>query len=210
MVRPLTERVFSGFPQVSVLGSLLSLIYINNLPDGIQSICKIFADGTSLFSKCHNFKNSERKLNEDLTIIKYWAFRQKMDFNPYPKKQAIAVCFSRKIVSNNPSPLFFNQSQVKISESHKDLGLILDTKLKLNEHLEDKINKCNRIIGSIKTLSLILPRACLLTIYKAFVRPCLDYADIIYDKPDNESFKDWLEKVFSVFITKSVFRTNSA
>ena len=101
-----------------------------------------------------------------------------MDFNSDPKKQAIEICFSRKIVSNNSSPLSFNQSQVKIPESHKHLGLILDTKLKFNEHLEDKIKKCNRIIGSIKNLFLILPRACLLTIYKAFVRPHLDYADI--------------------------------
>ena len=118
-----------------------------------------------------------------------------MDFNPDPKKQAIGVCFSRKIVSNNSSPLSLNQSQVKISESRKKLALILDTKLKFNEHLEDKINKCNRIIGSIKRLFLIVPRACLLTIYKAFARPHLDYADIIYYKPDNESSKDWLEKV---------------
>ena len=73
-----------------------------------------------------------------------------MDFNLGPKKQATEVCFSRKIASNNPNPLSFKQSQVKISESHKHLGLILDTKLKFNEYLEDKINKCNRIIGSIK------------------------------------------------------------
>ena len=91
-----------------------------------------------------------------------------------------------QIVSNNPSPLSFSQSQVRISENHKHLDLNLDTKLKFNEHLEDKINKCNRIIGSIKKLSLILPRACLLTIYKDVVKPHLDYADIIYDKPDDK------------------------
>ena len=118
-----------------------------------------------------------------------------MDFNIDPKKQAIEICFSRKIVSNNPSPLSFNQSQVEISESHKNQGLILDIELKFNEHLVDKINKCNRIIDSIKTLFLILPRAGLLTIYKAFVRRHLDYANLIYDNPDNESFKDWVEKV---------------
>ena len=61
-------------------------------------------------------------------------------------------------------------------------------KLKFNEHLQEKINKCNRIIGSMKKLSLILPRTCHLTIYKGFVMYHLDYADIIYDKPDNESF----------------------
>ena len=49
------ERVLSGVPQGSILGPLLFLIYINDLPDGIQSICKIFADDTSFFSKWHNF-----------------------------------------------------------------------------------------------------------------------------------------------------------
>ena len=112
------ERVLSGVPQGSVLGTLLFLIYIKDLPDSIQSICKIFADDTSLFSKCHDFKKSERELNEDLAINKKWAFQWKMDFKLDPKKQAIEVYFSRKIVSNNPSPFSFNQSQVKISESH--------------------------------------------------------------------------------------------
>ena len=118
-----------------------------------------------------------------------------MVFKPDLKKQAVEVCISGKIVSNSPSPLSFNQSQVKIYESHKPIGLILDAKLKFNEHFVDKINKCNRIIGSIKRLSLVLSRTCLLTIYKAFVRNHLDYSDIIYEKPDYESFKDWLEKV---------------
>ena len=45
------RRINSGAPQGSVLGLLLFLIYINELPDGITSICKIFADDTSLFSK---------------------------------------------------------------------------------------------------------------------------------------------------------------
>ena len=149
----------------------------------LQSICKKFAGGTFLFSKCHDFKKSEQELNEDLTIIKKLAFQWKIDFNPDPKKQDIEICFSRKIVSNNPSPLSFNQFQVKISESHKLLGLILDTKLNFDEHLEIKINKCNRIIGSIKVkLSNILDTTKSVSsdfLYKAFVRPHLDYFDIM-------------------------------
>ena len=47
----------------------------------------------------------------------------------------------------------------------------------------------------MKKLSLTLSRNSLLTIYKTFVRPILDYADIIYDKPLTESFKDKLEMV---------------
>ena len=72
-----------------------------------------------------------------------------MDFNPDPTKQFIEVCFSRKIVSNNSKPLSFNQSQVKISKRRKRLCFIRDTALIIKEHLQNKINKCNRIIDSI-------------------------------------------------------------
>ena len=47
----------------------------------------------------------------------------------------------------------------------------------------------------MRRLSVTLSRKSLLTIYKSFVRPLLDYADIIYDKPYNESFKEKLEAV---------------
>ena len=76
------RKINSGVPQGSVLGPLLFLIYINDLPDGIMSICKIFADDTSLFSKIIDTRNSQNTLNSDLEIIKNWAHQWKMQFNP--------------------------------------------------------------------------------------------------------------------------------
>ena len=71
---------------------------------------------------------------------------------------------ANSVVTNNPRSLFFNQSQVKISECYKYQGLILDTKLIVKEHLENNINKENRIVASVKTLYLTLPRKFSLTI----------------------------------------------
>ena len=63
------KNVLAGVPQGFVLGSLLFLIYINDLLDGLTSICKIFADDTSFFSKEINKKKSEIEPNEDLKLI---------------------------------------------------------------------------------------------------------------------------------------------
>ena len=66
-------------------------------------------------------------------------------------------------------------------------------RLVLGAKLLNTINKSNKSIGIMKKLSLTLSRTRLLTIYKNFVGPYLDYVDIIYDKRLTESFKDQLE-----------------
>ena len=99
------RKILSGVPQGSVLGPLLILIYINDLPDVINSLCKIFADDTSLFSKVYDKHKSASKLNDDLEKISYQAYQWKMQFNPDPNNQANEVIFSWKINSNNLSHL---------------------------------------------------------------------------------------------------------
>ena len=68
-------------------------------------------------------------------------------------------------------------------------------KLSFNHHLKEKIAKANKVIGMITRLYTYLPRHTLINIYKAFVRPHLDYGDIIYDNPINESFCNKIESV---------------
>ena len=182
-------------PQVSVLGPLLFIIYINDLPDNIQSTCKIFADDTSLFSHVFDKYKSQSELNNVLQIMSSWAFQWKMQFNPDPNKQAQEVYFSKKSNNENSLPVTFNNAKVVTCSTHKHLGLLLDKPLSFNEHIQRKMNKCYKMIGVIKRLSVNLPRDTLLRIYKSFIRPHLDYGDIIYDKPRNESFKNKIENI---------------
>ena len=61
--------------------------------------------------------------------------------------------------------------------------------------MNQKIYKENKGIGIIKHLRNFLPRNSLLTIYKSFIRPRLDYGDVIYDQPNNETFNHKIESV---------------
>ena len=72
---------------------------------------------------------------------------------------------------------------------------LLDECLNFNEFIQRNINKCYTIIGIIKKLSSDLPRDALLRIFKSIFRPIMDYGDIIYDKPNNRSFRNKIKGI---------------
>ena len=144
--------VNAGVPQDSVLGPLLFLIYINDLPENLISKTKLFADDTSIFSTVVDINKSGEDLNNDLNTVKNWAFQWKMTFNPDPNKQATEVKFSHKIKLVSHPSLYFNNSLVSVQPSQKHLGLILDDKLSFEQHLNEKISKANKGIRIIKRL----------------------------------------------------------
>ena len=75
-----------------------------------------------------------------------------------------------------PIPLFtFNKTPVVVCSYQKYLGVFLDKKLNFQHHIKKKITKASKGIGVIKKLKNVLPRNALLTIFKLFLRPHLDY-----------------------------------
>ena len=98
-----------------------------------------------------------------------------MSFNPDPNKQAQEVIFSRKLKKFCQPSLRFNNNNISQASSQKHLGLTLDNRLTFDEHLTNVSNKISKTIGLLRKLQNILPRPALLTIYKYFIRPHLDY-----------------------------------
>ena len=117
-----------------------------------------------------------------------------MSFNPDPSKQAQEEIFSRKCTNEDHPPKYFNEIPFTQNTVQKHIGLYLDEKLNYNTHIKEKLSKVYKGIELLRNLSNKLPRQALVTIYKAFIRPHLDYGDIVYDKPSNETFINKTEK----------------
>ena len=182
-------------PQGSILGPMFFLVYINDLTHGTSSIVKLFADDTSLFSIVQNKNNSASQLDNDLDKVDDWAYTWKMSFNPDPSKQAQEVIFSRKCTIEDHSLIYFNDIPVTQSTVQKHIGMYLDEKLNYNTRNKEKLSKIYKgIVLLLRNFSNKLPRQALVTIYTAFIRPQLDYGDIVYDKPNNETFINKMEK----------------
>ena len=132
---------------------------------------------------------------EDPPYITYTPFFQILS-NPQPFSSrsfcclaSLAECFI------TPFNNLFNNSTIQQISSQKHLGIHLDEELTFKHHINGKINKANKGIGIICKLNNILPCSTLLTIYRSFIWPHLDYSDVIYDQPESESFSSKIESV---------------
>ena len=188
-------RIGAGLPQGSTFGPLLFLIYINDLSDDLSTNVKLFADDTSLFSVVRDFNTSAAHLNNDLRKISNWAFQWGISFNPDPSKQAQEVIFSRKHQKISHPSIYFSNNPIESVSSQKYLGMILDIKLNFQELIKNVLTKVNETIGLLRKLRNILPRGSLLTIFKSFVRPHLDYGDVINDQSYNNTFHQKMESI---------------
>ena len=117
------------------------------------------------------------------------------ELNPDTSKQAQEVLFSRKVKVAIHPQLVFNNNPVHETGTQKHLGMFLDFKLNFQKHFENMPNKVNKTIGLLRKLQNTLPRPSLLTIYKSFNRPHLDYSDVIYDQAYNVSFPKGIESI---------------
>ena len=117
-----------------------------------------------------------------------------ISFNPNITKQAQEIVFSQKKSDTSHLSLYFNNTRIQRQSVRKHF-LFLDEKLSFLEHINVKIKKVTLRVKLICELNLLLPRSSLLTVYKYFIRPHLDYGNVVYDQPNVSNL---LNKIKSV------------
>ena len=167
------ENVRSGIPQGSVLGPLLFVIFINDLPDVVHSTVKIFADDTKIYSKINSYEDSEL-LQRDLDKLYEWAELWQLRFNA--KKCKV---MHQGNANHQFQYKMDNQTLERVTDE-KDLGVTIDNELKFHKHVSLAVSKANQMLGIAKRTFSELDKETLTTVYKTLVRPHLEYGNVIW------------------------------
>ena len=180
------KPVRSGVPQGSVLGPILFLLYINDLPDNLQSNIKLFADDTKLYRKIEN-ANDANALQTDLNSLLEWTKIWHIDFNE-------DKCKSMTLNSKNLSSEYsINDKCISKVNSGCDLGIIFDKNIKFSDHVTLKVKKANSLLALIRKSFKNLDKKSWTTIYKTLIRPHLEYGNAVWC-PVTIGLKEMIER----------------
>ena len=118
----------SSVPQGSVLGPLLFLIYVNDIPGTIDSSSLLFADDTKLFRPITDYHRFQQ-LQDDILILEQWSKLWQLNFNT---KKSFIMHLGR----NNPKYTYcIGGDQLHSVKEHKDLGVLMNSDLKFHSHM---------------------------------------------------------------------------
>ena len=170
--------MISGIPQGSVLGPLLFVLFINDLPETIKnnSDVYLFADDTKNFRAIYNEEDCQ-KLQEDLDAIHNWTNDSLLKFHPDKCKH---LHVSTRQEHHHTYLLGPEQHPVQHTSQEKDVGITFDEQLTFEHHLNEKINKSNSIVGIIRRTFEYLDQSNFVHLYRSLVRPHLEYANQIW------------------------------
>ena len=194
----------SGVPQGTLLGPLLFLMYINDLPDGLNSTVRLFADDVLFYGTiCCDEERAD--LQDDLYRLEDWEQKWKMELNPSKCK---ITCFTTRRVPPKREYVFCGEILEEV-ESFPYLGVMLDNKMRWSPHIEIITSRANKVLGLIKRNLWNCPKSVRETVYTTLVRPKFQYAYNAWD-PHYQKDKAALESVerkAARFVTGNYDRT---
>jgi ribonuclease HI len=179
----------NGTPQGSVISSLLFLIMINNLDPGSENVeLSLFADDSAIFYASRNVKLLQDKIQKAINKINDWCDENGFKIS-LAKTTGIVFTKKRKLPKLR---ITLNNKQIKIENTVKFLGVIFDSKLKWNSHIDYIVTKCKKRMNIMRAVSGYgwgASKRALLSIYKAIIRSVLDYGDVAYSTASSSQLK---------------------
>jgi len=162
-------------PQGSVLGPILLICYISDMPDSVASFIYMYADDAKLFTTSRD----QAMLQKDLDMLVEWSQIWQFRFNVDKcKVMQVGKPVEREpYVMQDVNGIFCPLQAVEVE---MDLGVWMDNKLKFSDHVEHAVSKANQILGLIRRSFTYLDIPLLKQLYTTLVRPHLEYGNTVW------------------------------
>ena len=175
------RTVKTGVPQGSILGPLLFLIFINDLPNiAPEALFTLFADDTVLTISGKNIVEITRIMQMVLDRIYEWCTENKLSLNT-SKTEYVIFGSKQKKAKEGRIALILGNELLREVDSYKYLGTIIDSTLNGNKQLAKLNQNIALKMTSFRRMRYFINEKTALMLYKALILPLLDYNDIIYN-----------------------------
>ena len=174
-----------GVPQGSILGPVLFLIFINDLPSALQdTVADIYADDTTV-SYSTDYRLAPQavsdSLQSDLNKLQKWSDNNKMILNEKKTKTMLATGkWLEKRMGHQQLQVKLNATELDQVNSQKLLGVTIDSKLSFDEHINDLCRKVSQRIAVLKRIKKFLPFQQRIAYYNAMIKQDMLHASVVW------------------------------
>ena len=170
-----------GVPQGSVLGPLLFLIFINDIPRASDLGTWLFADDTALLASAESLSLLESQMNHEVDKVQNWLLANKLSVHYVDKTQYILVQKNPYYrVDDDLFELKMGNNIIARTKTYRYLGMIVDEKFSWSEHINEVCKKLSQVAGVIFKMRYLLSKKALMLVYHSLVGSKLRYGLICW------------------------------